>query len=130
RSGIFRDANFTSAELSLSRGADGVRSTRFASEALLAGWRRQDLPDAGEGIGSALNLGTAIGVRYRNERLGSWRDRVGFVHFPGAAIDADVLGDGWRLRGRSRLSIDYGGIHAHANEMWREANPDELGKTI
>jgi hypothetical protein len=129
RSGVFRDANFTSAELSMSRGSD-VRSTRFASEAFLAGWRRQALPEAGQGIGSAFNLGTAIGVRYRNEKLGSWYDRVGFVHFPGAAIDADFLGDGWRVRGKARLSLDYGGLHAHANEMWRQANPDELGKTI
>jgi hypothetical protein len=130
RSDTFRETNFTRFEVELGRGP-ATRTSRFAIDALFAGWRRQSIPEAGEGeLGTALAFGVAGGVRYRNDRFGSWRDRVGQAHLPGPGIDADLIGDGWRLRGHARLSVDYAGIHALALDRWYSENPDEVGKTV
>lgn len=130
RSGYFADANFTSFRLELGRGTDS-RSSRFDADAMLAGWQRERIASAGSGgLGTALRVGAAAGVRYRNQRFGSWKDRVGAVHFPGPGLSADLIGESWRLNGRARLSADYAGLHAHGSEQWHMENPDEVGKTI
>lgn len=130
RSGTFREVNFTSLGAELGRGTDS-RVARFGVDALIAGWYRQSIPpDTAGKLGTALHFGVASGIHYRNDAFGAWRDRVGLAHFPGPAIDADLLGSNWRLRGRARLSLDYGGLHALGRDRWRADNPDEIGKTV
>jgi hypothetical protein len=125
----FRQANFPSVKARLTMGSEGDRGSDFFADTMLAGWRRTDVAPAGD-VGTAVNLGTAVAVRYHRERYGVWRDRLGVVHLPGPAVDGEVRGRGWRLTGKARAHLDYGGVHAQSAPRWFQAHPDEVGKSI
>lgn len=125
--GGFRDGNVTSLSLHLDRGPDGGGADMLA-DTLLAGWRHRSRPNPT--TATSLDLGAAVALRYYEEDLGYWRDRHGVVHLPGLGINGEVTGAGWRLRGKIRLHPDYAGVHAHSYDLWRDAHPDEVGKTI
>jgi hypothetical protein len=127
----FRDGNFNTLQVRLTGGGALDGGTFLLADSLLAGWRFTRVSPGGRGDrGSALNLGTAVAVRYQREQYGPWRDRLGALHLPGLAADGDVWERSWRLRGRARVHADYGGIHSLAFDRWLAEHPDEIGKSI
>lgn len=127
RQGWFADANFTWFELSFAGGAGSATDAK--ADTLLAGWRSQ-APARDGAIGHQVNLGTSIGYRYHREAFGSWRDRLGGLHLPGLAVDAEVGDSRFALRGDARAHADYMGVNALAWRRWQRDNPDEIGKSI
>jgi hypothetical protein len=127
---FFRDGNVPSLRLSVTTDNDDTGVDLLADTVLL-GQIWQDIPHADQpGVGRSVILGTSIAYQYRRERWGIWEDRLGILHFPGLALDADFVGRRWRARIGARGHGDFAGLHALPYERWKEANPDVQEKTI
>ena len=124
----FREGNVTSANLRITPTEDGM-GWDFAGDTILAGWHAQDIPADG-GLGRAITLGTSIGYRYRFEKIGAWKDRLGIAELPGLAVDADLLGRRWGVHAGARAHADFAGLHAIPYREWKDANGDAVEKTI
>jgi len=128
---FFRDGNIPSVRLSITADGDGDSGVDLLADTVLVGQHRQDIPFPGQtGVGHALTLGTSIAYQYRRESYGTWEDRLGILHFPGLAIDADLVGRQWRAHVAARAHGDFAGLHALSYERWQQANPDVIEKTI
>ena len=120
----FGDGNVTSLRVR-AHTAKGDAAIDVIADTIAAGWLRQTLQ------GSAI-LGLGVAYRYRKETIGPWHDRLGVVHLPGLAADADLFHGPWRIHARLRLNGDFAGIHGLPYRRWREAHPDPelIPKTI
>lgn len=124
----FGSANVTRFDMHLSRG-DGY-TTQAGGSTLLAGYRYQNFPKADEFVGRAVNIGTSIGYLYQREEYGVWRNQLGGLHAPGLAVDGELIGNGWALRGGLQTSVDLMGVNALGWQQFQEQEGDEVGKSI
>ena len=124
----FTSANVTEARYQLSLSSDS-RGSRFRADTILAGWFAQRALSGSVQRASIL-AGVALAYDYRRERYGEWRDRVALLHLPGLAVESELGGTTWNLRSGIRLHGDFASVEARANSAWREANPNDVGKTI
>ena len=120
----FADANITRLRLDILAGGGGS-GVDLLADALLLGQHRQDIPATGRGLGHAVTVATSLAYQYRRQELGDFRDRLGILHFPGLAIDADLLGESFTLHGGLRVHGDFAGINALPYERWLADHPDE-----
>jgi hypothetical protein len=119
RTAWLNQVNFSEFRLSFTEG--GGSATDAYVDAIIFGWRRQNLPAEGEDrIGTGLNLGTSMAYTYHREQFGNWQDRLGGLHWPGIAVDGELLGSNWQLTGSLRGSVDYMGVSSLSNKQWHE----------
>ncbi len=123
----FKNANFTEARYELTRGSDSNGSL-FRAESVLVGLYNQEIDQ--HGTGQSWMLGAALAYDYRKEQLGSWRERNSLLHFPGLALDGEVLTQSTVFRTGVRVHGDFVSMEAPAHSLWREENPEVVQKTI
>jgi hypothetical protein len=76
-------------------------------------------------------FGLNMAYRYRNQRYGTWDDRVGLIHLPGPGVNVRMrLGRGMSVGYAVRGHTDFGGIESMPNADWNAAYPDRQGKAI
>jgi hypothetical protein len=124
-------ANFSDFGIKFTEG--GGSATDIYLDTIAFGWRRQNLPEEGsDALGTGFNIGTSVGYKYHREQFENWQDRLGGLHWPGLALDGELMGQGWQLTGALRSSMDFMGVSSLSNKAWHSEYEfpgfDEMGK--
>jgi hypothetical protein len=124
-----RSADFTELDLSLML-ASGQSGLNLYADTTLVGYYHQRIDQRSDGAwGYGVLLGSSIAYRYLNQRI-PFRDRLATLHLPGLAVNLYALLGPLQLRLKLRARFDFAGVHASLFDAWREANPDEVPKSI
>jgi hypothetical protein len=124
---FFHEADFThlAVEVSASDSGTGLEAI---SDTVLLGYLSQQLSTATRG--NAAVIGTSIGYRYLRSTTRGMNERLGVLHFPGAALDWHLFAGTIAARLSARAHADFAGIGSLAYKRWRVAHPDERKKSI